>query len=110
MLRACIVCGRPSERSRCPDHPYKRPDYGGRPWRRLRAQIIARDGGQCVRCGSQVSHLEVHHMDGRPSNNDPANLVTLCRSCHRFVQKGGRLSLRADSADTRPSPPRKRLL
>ena len=32
-------------------------------------------------CGA-TEMLHVHHMDRNPANNDPANLVTLCGSCH----------------------------
>lgn len=26
---------------------------------------------------------EVHHIDGRPWNNNPCNLILLCQKCHR---------------------------
>lgn len=35
----------------------------------------------CRDCGA-TEMLHVHHMDRNPANNDPANLVTLCGSCH----------------------------
>lgn len=65
-----------------------RIDYGS-DWRAIRDQIITRDGGVCARCGSDL-RLEVHHL--RPIGlfhgdlhgaNQPDNLVTLCRPCHR---------------------------
>jgi 5-methylcytosine-specific restriction endonuclease McrA len=35
----------------------------------------------CEQC--QTTHdLHVHHIDRNPANNDPANLMTLCSSCH----------------------------
>lgn len=33
------------------------------------------------------SQLLVHHIDGDPSNNDPSNFQTLCRSCHGKAHK-----------------------
>jgi hypothetical protein len=38
----------------------------------------------CERCGHDGSRyrLDVHHRDGNPYHNDPANLEVLCRSCH----------------------------
>ena len=36
---------------------------------------------KCERCDSTV-RLSVHHVDRNPLNNDPANLMTLCSSCH----------------------------
>lgn len=35
----------------------------------------------CAHCGT-ASDLHVHHIDRNPANNDPANLQTLCASCH----------------------------
>ena len=35
----------------------------------------------CERCGD-VKMLAVHHRDSNPTNNDPANLMTLCARCH----------------------------
>jgi hypothetical protein len=35
----------------------------------------------CESCGTG-SKLHVHHIDRNPANNNPANLRTLCASCH----------------------------
>ena len=35
----------------------------------------------CSEC-STTDGLHVHHVDRNPANNDPANLRTLCASCH----------------------------
>jgi 5-methylcytosine-specific restriction endonuclease McrA len=35
----------------------------------------------CQDCATTIK-LHVHHIDRNPSNNDPANLLTLCSSCH----------------------------
>jgi hypothetical protein len=35
----------------------------------------------CSECGTD-NDLHVHHIDRNPANNDPANLQTLCSSCH----------------------------
>lgn len=35
----------------------------------------------CSICAS-TENLDVHHEDGNYKNNDPANLGTLCHSCH----------------------------
>jgi len=34
--------------------------------------------------GYYEGHLQVDHIDGVPSNNDPDNLQTLCACCHNF--------------------------
>lgn len=44
----------------------------------------------CERCGFVPEHecqLDVDHIDGNHSNNDPANLQTLCANCHRLKTK-----------------------
>ncbi len=35
----------------------------------------------CAICGKK-GKTDVHHIDKNPMNNDPSNLVRLCRSCH----------------------------
>ena len=35
----------------------------------------------CQECQTP-NDLHVHHIDRDPANNDPANLMTLCSSCH----------------------------
>lgn len=35
----------------------------------------------CESCASERQR-QIHHLDGDPSNNDPANVQTLCASCH----------------------------
>ena len=41
-----------------------------------------RDNNQCCKCHTKVPGLEVHHIDGDPSNNSLDNLSTLCSLCH----------------------------
>jgi|SRR3990167_2859506 len=53
---------------------------------RRRARKYRKD--HCEICGYSPNgngspQLEVHHKDGDWHNNDPSNLQTLCRSCHR---------------------------
>jgi len=38
----------------------------------------------CQRCGSE-SKIEIHHIDGKPKNNNLANIKFLCRSCQLKV-------------------------
>jgi len=50
----------------------------------------------CPDCGRGQQELrnqfEVHHIDGDPGNNDPENLVGLCRPCHN-LREGKKPSL-----------------
>ena len=37
----------------------------------------------CEECGSTDPPIQVHHIDGNPTNNHPQNLLVLCRNCHQ---------------------------
>ena len=47
--------------------------------------VLQRDNNQCIDCGSK-EHILVHHLDESRGtgklNNNPENLITLCRPCH----------------------------
>ena len=47
----------------------------------LRRSIRERDDYTCQVCGKPES-FDVHHIDYDKENCGPANLITLCRSCH----------------------------
>lgn len=50
--------------------------------RHLRPYVFIYGGDwACSRCGS-TNRLTIHHKDHNHNNNDPSNLVCLCRSCH----------------------------
>ena len=58
---------------------------GGAGWRVVRREAKERTGYTCERCGqrpAKLHALDVHHKDGNRQNNDPGNLIVLCRSCH----------------------------
>lgn len=55
---------------------------------RCRARVVVPDAAACCRCGASPG--ERHHRDGDTSNNNPDNLVVLCRRCH--MSSDGRLS------------------
>ena len=87
----CQGCARPglTERGRCPEcqaerkrEDRERRNFARGPerwsWSRLRAKILERDGYACRVCGSDLE-LEVHHVNGDPSDNRTQNLETRCR-------------------------------
>lgn len=57
--------------------------------KKFRRLIRERDQHTCQRCGAAWTRgtktFHVHHVDFSKTNNDPANLITLCLSCHSFV-------------------------
>jgi 5-methylcytosine-specific restriction endonuclease McrA len=75
--------------SYCPEHKregFSRGRTGARgttaKWRRLRTKILERDGHRCVYCHTDVA-LEVHHVNGDPTDDRETNLETVCKNCHR---------------------------
>lgn len=64
---------------------------------RVRREVLARDRHQCRRKGCNHNRfLDIHHIVPRfkGGSNDPANLITLCSSCHRlWHEKGSNLTL-----------------
>ena len=66
------------------EHAYQWTGGQTEPYRyeffQIRPQIIERDSGTCQLCGEPAK--TVHHIDYDKHNNDPSNLILLCRSCH----------------------------
>jgi hypothetical protein len=59
---------------------------------RIRREVLARDRHRCRRKGCNHSRfLEIHHIvpRSRGGTHDPANLVTLCSSCHQLWHENG---------------------
>ena len=67
-------------------------------WRRRAEEIRERDGRRCLRCGAteqdEGRHLAIDHLIPRRAfesvdrANDPANLASLCGSCHAWKTRG----------------------
>ena len=55
-------------------------------FRKVRIEVLIRDGFQCRRCGVKEVRLEVHHIKSfrkfRELRLDKSNCVTLCQQCH----------------------------
>lgn len=44
---------------------------------------------RCPFCAvADVAVLEIHHLDGNPSNNEVANLIVVCGNCHSKITRG----------------------
>ena len=52
----------------------------------IRQDVLARDHHRCCNCHSPNA-VEVHHIEHREhgGDNSPANLITLCRTCHGLI-------------------------
>src|SRR5713101_3568083 len=60
-------------------------------YKRLREQVLERDGWRCQRCG-RMSELQAHHISSRSQLGDDAeyNLITLCTGCHQLMHSGNK--------------------
>lgn len=87
MRRTCIACGIPiAHGSRCPTHRLR--NGSGTGWRRLRAEVLLRDGHVCQLCGAKATHVD-HKVAVLHGGTDyPDNLQALCQRCN--LEKGTR--------------------
>lgn len=57
----------------------------------LRDEILERDRHLCQDCGAEEKNNrrhDVHHIDEDIECSDKFNLISLCRSCHRYFHEG----------------------
>lgn len=54
-------------------------NHGWRQYHRATKHILA-----CQNCDRKYT-LETHHIDGNKRNNNPNNLLKLCRRCHMLI-------------------------
>jgi 5-methylcytosine-specific restriction endonuclease McrA len=45
-------------------------------------KLFATYGRRCADCGRSDRPLEVHHVNGDPTDSRIRNLIPLCRDCH----------------------------
>lgn len=53
-------------------------------------QIVMAEAGDrcCMPSCANTADLVIHHIDGNPSNHDPANLLAMCSVCHGRTNTG----------------------
>lgn len=49
------------------------------------AQLMFQNMHRCCICHEPRKHVQIHHIDGTPSNNEWENLAVLCVDCHSLV-------------------------
>lgn len=86
MLKACVVCGTPSDQPRCPEHRYERDRSPAA--RMQRQRIIERDRYRCQRCGTYLTGARDTHVDhviplAKGGNETDQNKQTLCATCNQ---------------------------
>ena len=64
-------------------------------WKLIATFVKNQANWKCAKCGRQFEqgerHLQVHHQDYNPENNQISNLISLCSGCHlekHIRQKG----------------------
>ena len=86
MAKRCVKCAHKMELNSSWLGGKSFEPYGAEFNDELKAQIKARDNYTCQECGYKQEDLEyplsIHHIDYDKHNNDPTNLISLCRSCH----------------------------
>lgn len=50
----------------------------------LAAEVLFESDRTCCICRDPTRPVQIHHLDGDHSNNDRANLVVACESCHTW--------------------------
>jgi thymidylate synthase (FAD) len=72
--------------------PLRQAMYARSFWKELAKAVYERDGYKCRRCGYPKSHgrpLHAHHVKPWAGNADSrfclSNIITLCKTCHRWV-------------------------
>jgi hypothetical protein len=48
-------------------------------------EVLYRNEHTCCICHAPRKHVQIHHIDGNPSNNKAANLAVVCLDCHSLV-------------------------
>ena len=52
---------------------------------RVADEVLYRNDHTCCICNVPRKHVQIHHLDGDPSNFDIANLAVVCLDCHSLV-------------------------
>ena len=56
----------------------------------IAAEVLFASDRTCCVCQEKGKPVQIHHIDGNPSNNAVENLAVLCLDCHNETQiKGG---------------------
>lgn len=62
------------------------------------AQVLFESDRTCCVCRQSGKGVQIHHMDGDPSNNSTDNLAVLCLECHHLTQTRGGFDRKLDAA------------
>jgi len=61
------------------------------------AKVLFLSDRTCCVCHTKGKPIQIHHIDGNPSNNDINNLALLCLDCHNETQISGGFHRKLDA-------------
>jgi hypothetical protein len=65
------------------------------------AEVLFRSDRTCCVCNDHSKPVQIHHIDGHPSNSATDNLAVLCFDCHHKTQTYGGFARGLDAAQIR---------
>lgn len=74
------------------DEPLLLPGGSTRAWRKVREEVLERDGHRCAYCGAKATHVDHKRPRAQGGTDSPRNLVAACAGCN--LAKGARSRLR----------------
>jgi len=88
-LRVCDDCRQQGARTQLTYSEYLKTDH----WKARRLKALALGENKCRVCGVESGRLEVHHNTyERLGHERDADLVVLCRDCHKLFHDNGNLA------------------
>lgn len=78
MKRTCPRCGAIG----CTQHRATARNGSTREWRKVRAQILARDRYRCQQCGDPANTVDHIRAKANGGSDRPTNLRALCEACN----------------------------
>jgi hypothetical protein len=65
------------------------------------SEVLFRSDRTCCVCRERGKPVQIHHMDGDPSNSSGENLAVLCFDCHRETQIRGGFDRKLDAGQVK---------
>lgn len=65
----------------------------------VQAQVLFKSDRTCCVCRDRSKHVQIHHIDEDPSNNEVQNLSVLCFECHNDTQLSGGFGKKLKAVD-----------
>lgn len=89
LLHPCLVCGRRTTETRCPEHARIDKRKRGPGWGR-RSRLARTEHPYCAQCGARTSKLHLDHVVPVALGGADGPVQVLCQTCN--LRKGARLA------------------